>query len=195
MRAGRVARTVGLITLGCLALLVLSAVVPAPAHASAGTLLAIPGWLQDAIDSLMTTIVKTLQDTARLGGVLFWGILKLCGMVALFAQDFSALFGNVITEALNAIMAGSVHQVIRGSLMVSLGLFGSFVRGEQNPASDIDILVEFSPDKHTFDNFMDVSFVLEDLLGRKVDVVTPEALSPYIGPYILKEVQRVAIAA
>ncbi|HOE33611.1 MAG: nucleotidyltransferase family protein [Syntrophaceae bacterium] len=79
--------------------------------------------------------------------------------------------------------------------VVSLGLFGSFVRGEQNPASDIDILVEFSPDKHTFDNFMDVSFVLEDLLGRKVDVVTPEALSPYIGPYILKEVQRVAIAA
>jgi hypothetical protein len=124
MRAGRVARTVGLITLGCLALLILSAVLPAPAHASTGTLLAIPGWLQDAIDSLMTTIVKTLQDTARLGGVLLWGILKLCGMVALFAQDFSALFGNVITEALNAIMAGSVHQVIRGSLMVSLGLFG-----------------------------------------------------------------------
>ena len=124
MNRYRIARTAGLIGLACLALLVLSAVVPAPAHASTGTLLAIPGWLQDAIDSLMTTIVKTLQDTARLGGVLFWGILKLCGMVALFAQDFSALFGNVITEALNAIMAGSVHQVIRGSLMVSLGLFG-----------------------------------------------------------------------
>ncbi len=79
--------------------------------------------------------------------------------------------------------------------VVSLGLFGSFVRGEQTQASDVDILVEFAPDKHTFDNFMDVSFLLEDLLGRKVDIVTPEALSPHIGPYILKEVERVAIAA
>ena len=127
MNRYRITRTAGLIGLACLALLVLSTAIPGPAHALEprhALPLAIPGWLQDAIDSLMTTIVKTLQDTARLGGVLFWGILKLCGMVALFAQDFSALFGNVITEALNAIMAGSVHQVIRGSLMVSLGLFG-----------------------------------------------------------------------
>ena len=123
----RIARTAGLIALACLALVALSALIPNPAHAlgSRPALpLAIPGWLQDAIDSLMTTIVKTLQDTARLGGVLFWGILKLCGTVALFAEDFSALFGNIITEALNAIMAGSLHQVIRGSLMVSLAIFG-----------------------------------------------------------------------
>ena len=55
--------------------------------------------------------------------------------------------------------------------------------------------VEFAPDKHTFDNFMELSFLLEYMLGRKVDIVTPEALSPYIGPHILKEVERVAIAA
>jgi predicted nucleotidyltransferase len=79
--------------------------------------------------------------------------------------------------------------------VASIGLFGSFVRGEQTTSSDIDILVEFAPDLHTFDNFMELSFLLEDLLGRKVDMVTPEALSPYIGPYILKEVERVAIAA
>jgi predicted nucleotidyltransferase len=77
----------------------------------------------------------------------------------------------------------------------SIGLFGSFVRGEQNPASDVDILVEFVPGKHTFDNFMEVSFFLEKLLGRKVEIVTPESLSPYIGPHILKEVERVDVAA
>jgi hypothetical protein len=77
----------------------------------------------------------------------------------------------------------------------NLGLFGSFVRGEQTPQSDIDILVEFLPGKHTFDNFMEVSFLLEELLGREVEIVTREALSPYIGPFILKEVQRVPIAA
>ena len=77
----------------------------------------------------------------------------------------------------------------------SMGLFGSFVRGEQTSLSDIDMLVEFLPEKHTFDNFMDVVFLLEELLGRKVEVVTPESLSPYIGPHILREVERVLIAA
>lgn len=76
-----------------------------------------------------------------------------------------------------------------------IGLFGSFVRGEQTAQSDIDILVEFVPEKHTFDNYMEISFFLEDLLGRKVELVTPESLSPYIGPHILKEVELVPIAA
>lgn len=79
--------------------------------------------------------------------------------------------------------------------VISVGLFGSFVHGRPSPASDVDLLVEFAPDKHSFDNFMDVSFLLEDLLGRKVEVVTPEALSPYIGPHILAEVERVPIPA
>lgn len=77
----------------------------------------------------------------------------------------------------------------------SIGLFGSFVRGEQTSVSDIDMLVEFIPDKHTFDNFMEVAFLLEELLERRVEVVTPESLSPHIGPHILKEVEYVAIAA
>jgi predicted nucleotidyltransferase len=76
-----------------------------------------------------------------------------------------------------------------------IGLFGSFVRGDQTPSSDIDILVEFTPGKHTFDNFMEVAFLLEEILGRKVELVTPESLSPHIGPHILKEVERVPIAA
>ncbi len=77
----------------------------------------------------------------------------------------------------------------------SLGLFGSFVRGDQTSLSDVDILVEFMPEKHTFDNFMEVAFFLEELLGHKVELVTPEALSPHIGPHILREVERVPIAA
>ena len=77
----------------------------------------------------------------------------------------------------------------------NIGLFGSFVRGDQTALSDIDLLVEFMPEKHTFDNFMELTFLLEELLGRKVELVTLEALSPYIGPHILKEVERVPIAA
>jgi predicted nucleotidyltransferase len=77
----------------------------------------------------------------------------------------------------------------------NIGLFGSFIRGEQTTLSDVDLLVEFMPEKHTFDNFMEVAFLLEELLGRKVEVVTPESLSPHIGPHILREVERVPIAA
>lgn len=75
----------------------------------------------------------------------------------------------------------------------SLGLFGSFVRNTPTEKSDIDLLVDFEPGKKTFDNFMDLSFFLENLFGRKVELVTPQSLSKYIGPHILKEVENVGI--
>lgn len=74
-----------------------------------------------------------------------------------------------------------------------LGLFGSFVRGEQNEESDVDVLVEFEPEKKTFDAFIQLSFFLEDLLQRRVELVTLESLSPYIGPHILDEAEYVSI--
>jgi predicted nucleotidyltransferase len=76
-----------------------------------------------------------------------------------------------------------------------LGLFGSFVRGEQRAESDVDLLVEFEPGKKTFDNFMALAFLLEDLLRRRVELVTAESLSPYLRPHILDEVEDVALAA
>ena len=75
------------------------------------------------------------------------------------------------------------------------GLFGSFVREQHAEQSDIDILVEFEPGQKTFDNFMNLAFSFEDLLGRKVDLVTAEWLSPYIGPHILKEIEYAPISA
>ena len=89
----------------------------------------------------------------------------------------------------------AVRQELRRFGVSSLGLFGSFVTGRQTPDSDVDVLVEFAPGQHSFDNFMELSFFLEDILGRKVDVVTSEALSPHIGPHILREVERVPLAA
>ncbi|MDM7202738.1 MAG: nucleotidyltransferase family protein [Thermodesulfobacteriaceae bacterium] len=69
-----------------------------------------------------------------------------------------------------------------------LGIFGSYVRGEQKEKSDIDILVEFEKGKKTFDNYMDLKFYLEDLLRIKVDLVIKSALKPRLKEYILKEV-------
>ncbi|HEX6987722.1 MAG TPA: nucleotidyltransferase family protein [Planctomycetaceae bacterium] len=70
-----------------------------------------------------------------------------------------------------------------------IGLFGSFVRGEQQADSDVDLLVSFQRGRKTFRNFMEAADLLEGALGRKVDIVTPESLSPFIGPSILREVE------
>ncbi|MCX6031370.1 MAG: nucleotidyltransferase family protein [Chloroflexi bacterium] len=75
-----------------------------------------------------------------------------------------------------------------------LGLFGSFVRGEPRPDSDVDFLVEFAPGQKNFDNLMQLGFLLEDLLRRRVELVTPESISPYLRPHILGEVEYVTIA-
>lgn len=76
-----------------------------------------------------------------------------------------------------------------------IGLFGSFVRGEPRPDSDIDLLVEFEAGKKTFDGFIELCFFLEEVLQHKVELVTVESLSPYIGPHILKEVEYAGLAA
>ena len=76
-----------------------------------------------------------------------------------------------------------------------LGLFGSFARGGQAIQSDVDLLVEFEEGQKTFDNFMHLSFLLEEVLQRRVELVTLEALSPHIGPYVLKEVEYAPLAA
>ena len=70
-----------------------------------------------------------------------------------------------------------------------IGLFGSCVRNEQQPHSDIDILVDFEPEQETFDNFMNTCNYLEELfVDEKIDIVTVNGLSPRIGKYILNEV-------
>lgn len=76
-----------------------------------------------------------------------------------------------------------------------LGLFGSFARGEQRVDSDIDLLVEFLPGQKTFDNFMQLGFLLEDLFQRRVELITPESLSPHLRRQILDEVEYAAITS
>ena len=73
----------------------------------------------------------------------------------------------------------------------SLAVFGSVARGESGPASDVDMLVEFS-NTPGFDQYMDLKFFLEDLLKRHVDLVTPDALKPRIRLNVEREAVRVA---
>ncbi len=69
----------------------------------------------------------------------------------------------------------------------SLGVFGSYVRGEAEPQSDLDVLVEFTSPPSLF-QFVRLQNELSDLLGVRVDLVMKSALKPTIGKRILKEV-------
>jgi predicted nucleotidyltransferase len=72
----------------------------------------------------------------------------------------------------------------------SMALFGSFARGEAKRTSDIDILVEFDRPVGLFE-FARLKLYLEEMLGRKVDLVTPEALRNEMRDEILREALRV----
>jgi predicted nucleotidyltransferase len=72
----------------------------------------------------------------------------------------------------------------------SLGLFGSYVRGEQEASSDLDILVEYDSPP-TFFEFIDLEDHLREIVGVKVDLVMKSALKPRIGERILSELEPV----
>jgi uncharacterized protein len=70
----------------------------------------------------------------------------------------------------------------------SLGVFGSYVRGEQRKRSDLDILVEFNNGSLTLFQFVELRDFLSEILGVKVDLVEKRALKPAIGKHILAEI-------
>ena len=76
-----------------------------------------------------------------------------------------------------------------------IGLFGSYLNNRATPDSDIDLLVEITPSYKTFRNFLALNYYLEELLGCKVELVTKQSLSPYIGPHILKTVEYASLAS
>ena len=73
-----------------------------------------------------------------------------------------------------------------------IGIFGSYVRGEQKGKSDLDVLVEFEEDaKLSLLDVIGLEIELSDLLGVKVDLVEKKSLKPFIGKHILKEVVNI----
>jgi uncharacterized protein len=79
--------------------------------------------------------------------------------------------------------------------VVRLALFGSVLRNEARPDSDVDVLVPFDPALKNLERFMALADLLEETLERRVELVTTEGLSPYIGPHILAEATDVVRAA
>jgi len=81
---------------------------------------------------------------------------------------------------------------IRSFSIQRIGIFGSFLKGTNTSESDVDLLVEFEEGKTTFKNYTGAYIFLKDLFKREIDFVTPESLSPYIGPTILNAVEYIS---
>src|SRR5690349_7308325 len=117
-----------------------------------------------------------------------WHPSSFLGILA--AMSTSPLSRETAIQRLQTIEAEVLRLGVR-----RLALFGSVLRDEARPDSDVDVLVEFLPGEKTFDRFMALADLLEETLEHPVEVVTTEALSPFIGPYILAEAKDVLRAA
>jgi len=91
-------------------------------------------------------------------------------------------------EEINKIILENKN-ILKKYSVKTIDLFGSYVRNEQREDSDIDFFVDF--EKPTFNNYMDLIFSLENLFKKKISIITPGSLSPYLKPYIEKEKIRI----
>lgn len=89
----------------------------------------------------------------------------------------------------------AAEPAIRALGVKRLALFGSLLRDEARADSDVDLLVEFVRGAKSFNQLLDLSDLLEERLGTRVELVTVESLSPIFGPHILAEAQDVLRAA
>ena len=85
-------------------------------------------------------------------------------------------------------------EAIKNFGVTEIGLFGSYVRNEQTEKSDIDLLVDYKKGQMDFFKFINFCDMLELIFkDLKVDVITKNGLSEFIGPHILKEIEYVKI--
>ncbi len=77
-----------------------------------------------------------------------------------------------------------INDYFQGKPVLRAFLFGSFSRNEASKESDIDILVELDYSQHIGMGFITMKFDLEERLHRKIDLVSTNAVSKYILPFI-----------
>ncbi len=91
------------------------------------------------------------------------------------------------TEALRAALHAALPELRERYGVHDLWLFGSYVRGEQTPDSDLDVLIELGDQPIGLFKFVEIQNVLSDRLGINIDLVEKEGLKPAIGKRVLRE--------
>ncbi len=81
-----------------------------------------------------------------------------------------------------------IVQVLKNQRAKKIAIFGSYIRGEEKPGSDIDIIIEFSERKSLLE-LVGIEQELSDVLGVKVDLLTEKFISPYLIDRIKEEME------
>jgi hypothetical protein len=110
----------------------------------------------------------------------------------LFTRELTPFYiGIMLKDVVIQLLKRHLQDLKRRFHVSSLFIFGSVARGEEKPDSDLDVLVSFDG-PGTFDGYMDLKFFLEDLVKRKVDLVTEKGVSPRLKAVIEKDLIRVS---
>jgi predicted nucleotidyltransferase len=88
-----------------------------------------------------------------------------------------------------------IAEICRRHHVRRLAFFGSVLRDDFTPQSDVDVLVEFEPGKTPGFGMFDVEEELSAIIGRRVDLKTPQELSKYFRDEVLAEAEEVYVAA
>ena len=102
---------------------------------------------------------------------------------------------RMTTRARIAIPMAEIQALCRRHHIRRLALFGSVIRDDFTPDSDVDVLVEFEPGKTPGFEFIAIQDELSDLLGWRVDLNTPECLSRYFRDRVLADAEMLYVAA
>lgn len=70
-----------------------------------------------------------------------------------------------------------------------IGLFGSYAKGNQKEHSDLDFIIEFEEGKKSFDNYMELNFLLKDLFDKDIDLVIAGTIKPELKDSIMESVE------
>ena len=96
------------------------------------------------------------------------------------------------TERMREVIRAMLPELAAKYGVAELGIFGSRVRGDNRPDSDLDVLVTFRDEARlTATDYFGLEDAIADKLGVPVDLVMKQNLRPQLRPYILREVQRV----
>lgn len=136
---------------------------------------------------------------AETGGRVFvfpGGLLSPAGLgrqSSLMMPPATVLSANVpVRHAVLAVLRSHRERLAAMYGVRDLLLFGSMARGEATETSDVDLIVEFDPNRITLPTFLDFTDVLEALLGRRVDVISLKKLTPRLRAQVEAEAVRVA---
>jgi len=95
-------------------------------------------------------------------------------------------------KALVQATIAAMEEALRKKGVVSAALFGSIARDEAGPESDVDVLIDVDPaSRFSLVDLVEVKTMLEEMLGREVDVVTREGLDPRLRERVMREAENV----